>query len=124
MKKENPRGNGNAMRNMRAWLRACARPCWICREFGKSGRIDYDLPAWHPYSFEVDHLVPVSKWKENGYTSARACVLDKRNVDATHRICNQWRGNKTVEQVKEIAARARGERPAQGPVTLPTSRKW
>ena len=74
--------NGNAMRKLTSWLRSQGRPCWICRAFGKSGRIDYSLPARHPYSFELDHLVPVSKWDQAGYVSAQACALDKRNVDA------------------------------------------
>lgn len=114
--------NGNAMRKLTSWLRSQGRPCWICRAFGKSGRIDYSLPARHPYSFELDHLVPVSKWDQAGYVSAQACALDKRNVDAVHRCCNQWRGNKSVDEVLAIAKKGRSGAPK--PLSLPTSRRW
>lgn len=62
--------------------------------FGKSGHIDYSLPARHPLSFEVDELVPVSKGGD---------PLSRSNVDATHRCCNEWRGNRSVEEVMHIA---------------------
>ena len=91
----NPRrSNGTKRTNLRRWLRSQGRPCWICRAFGKSGYIDYSLPAGHPYSFEVDELVPVSR---GGSPTSRA------NVDATHRCCNQWRSNRSVEEVLALA---------------------
>ena len=97
----NPRyANYQARVNVRRWLKAQGRPCWICRAFGRTGTIDYSLPAGHPYSFEVDELVPVSL---GGSPTARS------NVDATHRCCNQWRGNKTVEQVLRMAGGTRSE---------------
>lgn len=72
--------NGNARRKLRAWLRSQGRPCHIC------GRpIDYSLPAGDPMSFEVDELVPVSRG---------GSPLDRENVDAAHRVCNQRRGNR------------------------------
>lgn len=80
--------------NLRKWLRSQGRPCWICRAFGRPGHIDYSLPAGHPLSFEVDELVPVSK---GGSPTSRA------NVDAAHRRCNQWRGNRSVDEVLRIA---------------------
>lgn len=80
--------------NLRKWLRAQGRPCWICRAFGRPGYIDYSLPAGHPLSFEVDELIPVSM---GGSATSRA------NVDATHRRCNQWRGNRSVDEVMRIA---------------------
>lgn len=80
--------------NVRRWLRSQYRPCWICRAFGRSGVIDYSLPARHPLSFEVDELVPVSK---GGSPTSRS------NVDATHRCCNQWRSNRSVEEVMRLA---------------------
>ena len=88
------RSNGTRRDSVRRWLRAQQRPCWICRAFGRPGGIDYSLPAGHPFSFEVDELVPVSK---GGSPFARS------NVDAAHRCCNQWRSNKSVEQVLQIA---------------------
>ena len=91
----NPRrANGTRRNALRSWLRSQGRPCWICRAFGRSGYIDYSLPAGHPYSFEVDELVPVSL---GGSPTSRA------NVDATHRCCNQWRSNKTVDEVLALA---------------------
>ena len=91
----NPRvANGTRRRNIRKWLRAQGRPCWICRAFGRSGAIDYSLPAGHPFSFEVDELVPVSK---GGSPPSRA------NVDAAHRCCNQWRSDKSVAEVLALA---------------------
>ena len=79
--KPNPRrANGHRRTELRRWLKAQGRPCHIC------GRpIDYSLPPGHPMSFEVDELVPVSKGGN---------PLDRRNVDAAHRICNQRRGNR------------------------------
>lgn len=114
----NPRSrNGNRRRKLRMWLKAQGRPCWICQAFGRPSEIDYSLPAGHPWAFEVDELVPVSKGGD---------PYDMRNVDAVHRACNQWRGNKSVEQVMAIA---RGEQlvatsPAALSVRGATSREW
>ena len=95
MSKQNPRrANGTRRDATVRWLRSQGRPCWICRAFGRSGAIDYSLPARHPLSFECDELVPVSK---GGSPTARS------NVDAAHRCCNQWRGNRSVEEVLRIA---------------------
>ena len=125
MGKSDPRrANGNARRKQRLWLRAQHRPCWICREFGRSGEIDYSLPAQHPYSFEVDELVPVSKWREAGYPSATACALDRRNVEAAHRCCNEWRSNKSVAEVKAIARKSNGAPPYAAAEIGETSRDW
>ena len=90
--------NGNARRKLRNRLKAEERGCWICRAFGRPDHIDYDLPARHPRSFEVDELIPVSKG---------GSPLDYSNVDAAHRCCNEWRGNKSVEQVLEAAGKLR-----------------
>lgn len=94
----NPRrANGHRRDELRRWLKAQGRPCWICRAFGRAGRIDYDLPHGLPESFEVDELVPVSKG---------GSPFDRANVDATHRACNEWRGNKSVEEVLRLAREA------------------
>lgn len=95
MSKPNPRrANGTRRDATVRWLRSQGRPCWICRAFGRSGTIDYSLPSRHPLSFECDELVPVSK---GGSPTARS------NVDAAHRCCNQWRGNRSVDDVLRIA---------------------
>ena len=106
--------NGNARRKLRLWLKAQGRPCWICRAFGLDGEIDYSLPARHPLSFEVDELVPVSKG---------GSPLDRSNVDATHRRCNQWRGNRSVAEVLAIA-QGGIETPLAAEVEGTTSRDW
>ena len=95
MPSTNPRyANYQKRTNLRRWLRSQGRPCWICKAFGRSGYIDYSLPAGHPFSFEVDELVPVS---HGGSPTSRS------NVDAAHRCCNQWRSNKSVDQVLALA---------------------
>ena len=95
---DNPRrANGTRRNSIRWWLRAQHRPCWICQAFGRPGVIDYSLPAGHPFSFEVDELIPVSKG---------GSPFSRSNVDAAHRCCNQWRSNKSVD---EVMALARGE---------------
>ena len=107
-RKVNPRcANGSERRGNRRRLRLEARPCWICEAFGRNPVIDYDLPSGHPLSFEVDELVPVSKFALGGYRSPEACASDYSNLAAAHRCCNQWRGNKTVAEVFAIAARER-----------------
>lgn len=108
------RSNGTARTKLRMWLRAQGRPCWICRAFGKSGTIDYSLPPGHPFSFEVDELVPVSR---GGSPYLRS------NVDAAHRCCNEWRGARSVDEVIAIANRQREGKlpPATEPVMGVTS---
>lgn len=115
MSKPNPRyANGTARRKLRRWLKAQGRPCWICRAFGKSGDIDYSLDHLHPYAFEVDELVPVALGGD---------PLDRANVDAAHRCCNQWRGAMTVEQVLARAASGRMDAPDRS-ADGSTSRDW
>lgn len=106
------RANGHRRDMTVAWLRAQHRPCWICRAFGKSGTIDYSLPARHPLSFECDELVPVSRG---------GSPYDRANVDAAHRCCNQWRSNKSVEEVLAIAARQRSAANGRGGRPLPVA---
>lgn len=104
----NPRySNGAARRKLRERIKALGMPCAIC-----GGTIDYTLPAGHPMSFEVDEIIPVSRYMEGGYASPQQCALDIGNCRAAHRlrICNQRRGN----------AKAKGT--AQQP--LPHSRNW
>lgn len=85
-------------------------PCAIC---GKP--IDYSLTTWidpkdgrrkrHPLSYELDEIVPISKGGSH---------IDPDNVQPTHRICNQRRGNRAMPQKPREAA---GD-------PLPTSRDW
>ena len=96
----NPRyANGSARRKLRAWLKAQGRPCHICGQ-----AIDYSLPAGDPLSFEVDEIVPVSKGGD---------PLDRSNVAAAHRICNQRRGNRDI-----------GQKLSDASTPVITSRRW
>ena len=80
--------NGTRYRKLKAQLKNLGLPCWIC-----GGAIRYDLPGGHPLSFEYDHYYPASRWMEFGYPSIAAATLDPANGRASHRICNQRRGD-------------------------------
>lgn len=83
-KKYNPRTkNGNARKKLRERIKMQGRDCAIC------GRpIDYTLPAGHPWSYELDEIIPVSLGGN---------PLDIKNVQPTHRTCNQAKGNKLMK---------------------------
>lgn len=94
----NPRyQNGNLRRKNRRRLKAMAAPCAICR--GKLGPIDYDAPSdsAHPLSFVIDERLPVSRWKEFGYGSAREAAEDWNNLQPAHYCCNALKSNKVGE---------------------------
>ena len=94
--KINPRyANGALRRRNRARLRAMGCECGICK--GRLGPIHYDEPsdAAHPLSFVVDEIKPVSKWRQFGYSSARAAAEDWNNLQAAHYFCNAQKSNKT-----------------------------
>ena len=96
----NPRkANGNARRKAVAWLRSQGLECAECHR-----PIDYSLPARDPMAFEVDECVPVSRywcraWNDQRkcwagpYQSAEQAALAVENLRATHRICNERKGN-------------------------------
>ena len=86
----NPRRTNGARRTaLRKRVAAQGLPCALC---GKP--IDYSLTTYvdpkdgrekrHPYSFELDEIVPVSKG---------GSPYDPGNVQPAHRICNQRKGN-------------------------------
>ena len=115
------RQNGNARDKLRARVRAEQRPCHLCGH-----RIDYAAHYLSPTAYVLDELVPVSRG---------GSPFDYSNVDAAHRCCNQWRGNKPVNQGVKAMCRRRYEReimrrkPAEPKerkpsVTYQTSRKW
>ena len=90
----NPRSqNGNLRRKNRARLKAMGLPCYLC---GKP--IHYDEPSnyKYPYSFVIDEVIPVSRWKEFGYPSPEAACLDMENLQAAHYCCNAAKSNKTA----------------------------
>lgn len=70
--------NGYARRKLRARLKAEGRPCHLCGQ-----PIDYGLPLGDPWSFELDHVVPIARGGD---------PYDYGSVAASHRICNQRKG--------------------------------
>lgn len=92
---KNPRqSNGTLRKKYRARFEAMNAPCGICK--GRLGRIHYEEPSdsKHPLSFVIDEIIPVSKWEQAGYASARAAAEDFSNLQAAHYFCNQQKGNK------------------------------
>lgn len=96
--------NGAERRKLKARVRSYGLPCAIC-----GMRIDYSLPAGHPWCYELDEKIPVSRWAEFGYPSKNAAALDPNNVQPSHRWCNVRKGNKllTKAQQASLAKRAR-----------------
>lgn len=92
--------NGNLRRKNRARLKAMGAECGICK--GRLGPIHYNEPSnhLHPLSFVVDEIKPVSRWKEFGYLSARACAEDFNNLQAAHYCCNLAKSNRTNIEVQ------------------------
>lgn len=96
MSKKNPRRANSTARNaLRRHVASQGLPCHIC------GRpIDYSLPAGHPMSFELDELVPVSRYWLGGYATPQQAALDPSNVAPAHRECNRRRGNRMPQDAK------------------------
>lgn len=69
---------GRPFRRLRDRLKASGAPCWVCGQ-----PIDVTLPWWNPWSFSVDHIVPLV---------AGGAPLAAENVASAHRRCNQLRG--------------------------------
>lgn len=85
--KKNPRvSNGSRRRDIRRYWRAQGLPCAICHQ-----PIDYELPAGHPWSFEVDEKVPVS-------LGGDPYSID--NTQPTHRRCNQQKSNSLPHELR------------------------
>ena len=62
-------------------------------------------------SYELDEIVPVSRYREGGYATPQQAALDPMNVAPAHRICNQRRGNRLMSELRK-------------PVDFPTSGGW
>jgi len=91
----NPRfANGNLRRKYRARMKAIGGECGICH--GRLGPIHYDekSDAQHPLSFVIDEIKPISKWKQLGYSSARAAAEDWDNLQPAHYWCNAQKRDK------------------------------
>ena len=85
--------NGARRRALVARVRAIGEPCHIC-----GLPIPPDAPPGTPLAFELDELVPVSKG---------GSPVDPGNVAPSHRCCNAWRGNKSIDQVRLARANVR-----------------
>lgn len=96
------RANGSLRKKNRARLKAMRNECGICH--GKLGPIHYDEPSdyKHPLSFVVDEIIPISKYKEYGYSSKRAAAEDFNNLQAAHYWCNQQKSNKVGFSIKKV----------------------
>jgi hypothetical protein len=101
--KNNPRyKNGTLRRKHRERLKAMGLPCHIC------GRpIMYDQPSdyKHPWSFVIDEIIPVSRWKEYGYNSPEAVAQDWNNLAPAHYCCNAKKRNKVGFKIKPTTQR-------------------
>lgn len=74
----NPRyQNGSLRRKHRARLRAMGLPCHIC---GKPIHYDEPSDAQHPWSFVVDEIKPVARYREFGYASKAEAANDWDNL--------------------------------------------
>lgn len=96
----NPRyANGNLRRKHRTRMKAIGAECGICK--GRMGPIHYDEPSdsFHPLSFVIDEIKPVSRWREFGYTSREAAAQDWENLQAAHYCCNAAKSNKTMAEM-------------------------
>lgn len=79
-KGHNPRTqNGHRRRQLRARVLREEDHCWMCGRY-----VDKDLPPSHPYSAEVDELLPVSRG---------GSPYDRENCRLACRTCNRKRGN-------------------------------
>lgn len=79
---------------LRKKVAALGLPCHIC-----GGEIDYTLPPHDPMAYELDEIVPVSKYWLGGYRSPSEAALDPANVAPSHRICNERRGNRLMPEM-------------------------
>ena len=82
------RANGHRRTQLLEWLRSLGSPCWICGH-----TIDTGLPPGDPLSLECDEIVPVSQG---------GSPLDRANVAAAHRCCNNWRRAKSAGRVQQV----------------------
>ena len=71
-------------------------PCHIC---GKPIHYDEPSDSRHPYSYVVDEIIPISRYKEFGYGSPREAAEDFSNLAPAHWICNARKGNKLQNEI-------------------------
>lgn len=99
--KLNPRQSNNRARKRAAQRYAAMNaPCALCN--GRRGDIHYDEPRSHlfPLSLVIDEIRPVSRWREFGYESAKACASDPNNWQPAHYVCNAEASDKREKNGK------------------------
>lgn len=95
-KKGNPRRtNGSRRTKLRRRVLAYYDRCQIC-----DGLVDKALPPGDEMAPEVDEIIPVSRG---------GSPYSWRNVGLAHRICNQRRGNKSLDIARREAKQAIGD---------------
>lgn len=125
MAKDNPRRSNSHIRNaQRDYWKSRGLPCGICGQ-----PIDYTLGMYvdpvtnkrrmHPMAFVIDEIVPVSKWREGGYSSPEACAQDISNQRPAHYICNARRGDGTRSGALHVVIGA----PCSGKTTFVNSNR-
>lgn len=103
----NVRYANRALRNKhRDRLKSMGCECGICR--GKLGPIHYDEPSdyQHPLSFVVDEIIPISRYSEGGYESAREAAEDFDNLQAAHYYCNSLKSNRIGMNIEQLISKA------------------
>ncbi|MFB7364173.1 HNH endonuclease signature motif containing protein [Streptomyces hydrogenans] len=86
----NPR-NGRPYRRLVAAQKALGLPCARC-----GGYINPRLDPRSPWSFTLDHIVPLSRG---------GSLLDPTNTRSMHRRCNSARGNREGTTAPSRASR-------------------
>lgn len=82
-------------RALKARIGAQGLPCALC------GRpIDYSLPQGHPWCYELDHKIPLSKIAP--HLRERA-ALDPENAQPAHRWCNRQKSDKLATKPKDCS---------------------
>lgn len=85
----NPRvSNSTRYNRFTSKVRARGDRCAICWH-----DIDYSLTTPDPMSFEVDHIVPISRGGD---------PYDPANGQASHRCCNNWRKDRPMSYVDDV----------------------
>jgi len=84
-------------------------PCGICN--GRLGPIHYDEPSDynHPLSLVIDEVLPISRYAEFGYASARQAAEDWGNLQAAHYLCNARKADKTMREMNTVANKRKKE---------------
>jgi 5-methylcytosine-specific restriction endonuclease McrA len=72
--------NGSRYRRLCAEVRRRNDPCCICGH-----QIDLTLDPRSPWSFTVEHTIPLSRG---------GSLLDPANARSAHRVCNSRKGNR------------------------------